>query len=126
MATGTPVVVHDVRSVPLRASVQEIYSEPIELQQLYADPRSGAEHYVVRYPPTLTASWHRHSAAHTIVVIEGELLANGEVLGVGGYAHFPAGVAMHHAPVPGVGCTFVIAFDGPFDVEALPMPEEGH
>jgi hypothetical protein len=123
MASGTPVIVPDVRTVPLRASVQEIYSEPIELQQLYLDPRSGAEHYVVRYPSTLTASWHRHSVAHTIVVIEGELLANGEALGVGGYAHFPAGAAMHHAPVPGVGCTFIIIFDGAFDVEAIAEPQ---
>jgi quercetin dioxygenase-like cupin family protein len=51
----------------------------------------------VRYPPTLVATRHRHTAAHTIVVIEGELLANGQPLGTGGYAHFPAGTPMRHA-----------------------------
>lgn len=113
------IIIPDVRTVPLRESVQAIYSEPIELQLIYRNPVSGAEHYVVRYPPTLVATRHRHTAAHTIVVVDGELLANEQLLGAGGYAHFPAGTPMHHAPRPGVGTLFVIIFDGPFDVEPL-------
>jgi quercetin dioxygenase-like cupin family protein len=93
-----------------------IYDLPIGLRLLYQDPRSGAEHYLVRYPAGLRAQRHRHSAAHTIVVIEGVLQADGQLLPAGSYAHFPAETPMCHEPGPGQACLFVILFDGPFDV----------
>jgi quercetin dioxygenase-like cupin family protein len=96
-----------------------IYDRPIGLRLLYQDPRSGAEHYLVRYPAGLRARRHRHSAAHTIVVIEGALHADGQILPAGSYAHFPAETPMWHEPAPGHDCLFVILFDGPFDVYPL-------
>ena len=73
---------------------------------------------MVRYPAGLTASRHTHSVAHTIVVLEGALMANGQRLEPGGYVHFPAHTVMHHEPAPGTHCLFVTIFDGPFDVQA--------
>jgi quercetin dioxygenase-like cupin family protein len=99
-----------------------IYDRPIGIRLLYQDPRSGAEHYLVRYPAGLRAQRHRHGAAHTIVVIEGLLHADGQALPAGSYAHFPAGTAMRHEPAPGQDCLFVIVFDGPFDV--VPLGED--
>lgn len=99
----------------LGESQQRIYDRPIGLLLLYRDPRSGAEHYLVRYPKGLRAQRHRHSAAHTIVVIEGILHADSQILPAGSYAHFPAETPMRHAPAPDQGCLFVIIFDGPFD-----------
>jgi quercetin dioxygenase-like cupin family protein len=93
-----------------------IYDRPIGLRLLYQDPRSGAEHYLVRYPAGLRARRHRHSAAHTIVVVEGVLHADDQVLRAGSYAHFPAETPMRHEPAPDQDCLFVILFDGPFDV----------
>jgi quercetin dioxygenase-like cupin family protein len=89
------------------------------LRLLLADPVSGEEHYVVRYPAGLKARMHRHSAAHTIVVLEGSLEANGQVIGPGSYAHFPAGEAMRHQTAGDGPSLFVILFHGPFDVEIL-------
>jgi quercetin dioxygenase-like cupin family protein len=100
-----------------------IYDRPIGLRLLYQDPRSGAEHYLVRYPAGLRAQRHRHSAAHTIVVIEGALLADDQLLRAGSYAHFPAGTLMFHEPAPGQDCLFVILFDGPFDVHPPSAPK---
>ncbi len=114
-----PVIVADVRLVEFRRAEQPAYDRPFELQALYTDPRSGAEHYVVRYQAGTRARWHRHSAAHTIIVVSGEMVANGQRLGAGGYAHFPAGAAMLHEPAADQSCTFVIIFDGPFDLEVL-------
>lgn len=62
---------------------------------------------------------HRHTAAHTIVVLEGRLAVNNEAIGPGAYCHFPAGATMHHAPSGDEPCLFVTIFLGPFDVEAL-------
>ncbi len=100
-----------------------IYDRPIGIRLLYRDRSSGAEHYVVRYPDGLTARWHRHTAAHTIVVLDGVLKVNGRHVGPRTYCHFPAGQAMHHAPADGHSCLFVVLFHGPFDVHPLDGPQ---
>lgn len=112
-----------LRGEELAESQPDIYDRPIGLRLLYQDPRSGAEHYLVRYPSGLRAQRHRHSAAHTIVVIDGTLHADGHVLPAGSYAHYPAETPMRHEPAPGQDCLFVILFDGPFDVH--PLSEDG-
>jgi quercetin dioxygenase-like cupin family protein len=61
---------------------------------LYEDPDSGAEHYLIRYPAGLNACLHRHTAAHTIVVLKGRLAVN-EVIGPGASCHFPAGETLN-------------------------------
>ncbi|MDQ4054847.1 MAG: DUF4437 domain-containing protein [Actinomycetota bacterium] len=109
-------------SMPLEESQPVIYDRPIGLRLLHRDPHSGAEHYLIRYPNGLQAQAHTHTAAHTIVVLEGELDANGQSLGPGSYCHFPAGEVMHHAPARGGHCLFVIIFDGPFDVTPAATP----
>jgi quercetin dioxygenase-like cupin family protein len=110
------VIVPALDQVPLRTTEQPIYDQPFELQLLYQDTATGAEHYVIRYPAGLTGTRHTHSVAHTIVVIEGRLMANGEEIGPGSYVHFPANTVMHHEPAAGTHCLFVTIFDGPFDV----------
>jgi quercetin dioxygenase-like cupin family protein len=74
------------------------------------------EHYLVRYPAGLTGRPHQHTAAHTIIVLEGRLEANGRVIGPGSYAHFPAGEVMRHQAAGDCPCLFVLLFHGPFDV----------
>ena len=116
-------IVRDARSVELRepgSAASAIYDRPIRLGLLHRDPSTGAEHYVVSYPAGLRCRLHRHSAAHTMVVLEGTLDANGTVIGPGGYAHFPAGEAMRHQAGGDAPCLFVLMFDGAFDVEQLP------
>jgi quercetin dioxygenase-like cupin family protein len=108
----------------LDESQPAIYDRPIGLRLLFQEPRSGAEHYLVRYPAGLRARRHRHSAAHTIVVIDGTLRADEQILPAGSYAHFPAGTPMLHEPAADQDCLFVILFDGPFDV--IPCDGDDH
>ncbi len=120
-ATGVldPVLLDKLATQELRESRVEIYDRPIGVCLLYRNPNTGAEHYLIRYPAGLQARRHRHTAAHTFIVLEGKLEANGELLGPGSYAHFPAGTVMHHAPSGDEDCLFVAIFDGPQDVEAV-------
>ena len=113
------VIVSDVGRLDLRESQPAIYDRSIGLRLLVEDAETGAEHYVVRYPAGMRAKRHRHRAAHTIIVLEGRLRANGQVIGPGGYCHFPANTPMHHEPTPEKDCLFVTIFHGPFDVEPL-------
>ena len=119
MPFDSAVIVDRLRDVELDESQPVIYDRPVGLRLLYEDPVSGAEHYLVRYPAGLEARRHRHSAAHTIVVLEGQLEVNGEVVGPGAYVHFPAGHVMHHAPAGDRPCLFVTIFHGRFDVEPV-------
>jgi quercetin dioxygenase-like cupin family protein len=115
-------IVDELRSLELRepgAAAAAVYDQPIGLRLLYADPASREEHYLVRYPAGLKGREHRHSAAHTIVVLDGRLEANGQVIGPGAYAHFPAGEPMRHQATEDGPCLFVLLFHGPFDVEIV-------
>ena len=48
---------------------------------------------------------------------------NTGMFGPGGYAHFPGGTAMLHEPAADHDCTFVLIFDGPFDLDLLESPQ---
>lgn len=122
MTLGKATVVGDPRSIELRppvAAAAAVYDREILLGLLYEDKASGEEHYVVRYPAGVRCRVHTHSAAHTMVVVEGHLSANGQVIGPGGYAHFPAGEPMQHQSTDDAGCLFVLIFHGPFDVHVV-------
>jgi hypothetical protein len=112
--TASAVIIPALAELELTPSQPVIYDRPIGLRLLFADP--GTEHYLVRYPAGLNARRHTHTAAHTIVVLEGTLEANGQLLGSASYCHFPAGTAMHHGPTREEDCLFVTIFHGPFDV----------
>jgi quercetin dioxygenase-like cupin family protein len=119
MNSQQPIIVDHLASVEMHASRPDIYDRDIAVRLLFTNPKSGAEHYLIRYPAGLRAQLHRHSAAHTIVVLEGRLRVNETVIGPGAYAHFPAGSPMFHAPAGNEGCLLVFIFDGPQDVESL-------
>jgi quercetin dioxygenase-like cupin family protein len=122
MALGKAVIVDDLRSLELKKpgeAASAVYDRDIALRLLYEDPDSGEEHYVVRYPAGVKGHVHRHTAAHTIVVLEGRLHANGQVIGPGAYAHFPGGEPMQHQSGGDGDCVFVLLFHGPFDVEVM-------
>ena len=108
---------------PPAASAAAVYDRPIGLRLLHQDPTSGEEHYLVRYPPGLNGLPHKHTSAHTIVVLEGRLYANGQVVGPGAYAHFPAGEPMRPQAGGDDGCLFVLLFHGPFDVQIVSNDE---
>jgi quercetin dioxygenase-like cupin family protein len=119
MDFGSALVYDRLPEAETRPSRLAIYDREIGVRLLHRDPRSGAEHYLIRYPGGLKVRRHRHTAAQTVVVLEGQLRVNGRVIGPGAYCHFPAGEPMHHAPAGGAPCTFVSLFDGPADVEPL-------
>lgn len=118
------VLVPGLLGLPLGTSHPVIYDRPIGLRRLYVDPHTGGEHFLVHYPVGVTAARHHHSAGHAIVVLDGALLVDGEVLGPGSYCHFPPMTSMHHQPADGRHCRFVIFFSGPFDVHPEPTATE--
>ncbi|MDQ3752273.1 MAG: DUF4437 domain-containing protein [Actinomycetota bacterium] len=119
MEFGKAVIVDRLDSMDMERSRPVVYDRDIKLRLLHQDPGSGAEHYLISYPAGLKALAHRHTAAHTIVVLKGQLAVNDEIVGPGAYCHFPAGETMFHASAHDQSCLFVTIFHGPFDVEPL-------
>ena len=117
-----PVSIDDLPSVELEERQLAAYDRPIGIRLLHTDTDSGAEHYLVRYAAGTRGRWHRHTEAHTIVVLEGRLSVNGTEVGPMAYCHFPAGEPMHHAPAGEQDCLFLNLFHGPSDVEVLDGP----
>lgn len=118
---GKAIIVDDLPSLELEApgeAAAAIYDRAIGLRLLHEDLHSGEEHYLVRYPAGTKGGLHRHTAAHTIVVLEGRLHANDRLIGPQAYAHFPGGELMRHEPADGQACLFVLIFHGPFDVRS--------
>ena len=119
---GAATIVDQLGSLELEEpgpAAAAVYDRPIGLRLLHEDPVSGEEHYLVRYPSGVRGRAHRHTAAHTVVVLEGQLDANGQVIGPGSYAHFPGGEPMRHQAAGDGSCLFVLIFHGPFDVEVV-------
>ena len=115
-------LVDQLKSLVLREpgeAAAALYDRPIALTLLYEDPVSGEEHYLVRYPAGTKGLTHTHTSAHTFIVLEGRLDANGQVIGPGSYAHFPAGEPMLHQATESGPCLFVAIFHGPFDVQVV-------
>ncbi len=124
MRFGEAVVVDGLGSAPTEPAESVVHDAPFGVRVLHRDAGSGAEHDLVEYPPGLRAQVHRHAAAHTIVVLDGRLAVNHDIIGPGGYSHFPAGEPMLHGPAGDGGCRFVTLFDGPYDVEPLNVEAE--
>ena len=121
MTTPDAVLVPNLSGLELEPHEQEIYDQPVQIRLLHEDDTTGAEHYLVRYPAGMEPAWHTHTVAHTFVILEGSMRANGQLLGPGSYAHFPAGTPMRHGPADG-DCLFVVIFHGPFDVALTDAP----
>lgn len=119
---GELVAYQEIAALETESRQLSVYDAPIGLRLLFEDPDSGEEHYLVRYPPRLGGQWHRHTAPHTIVVLEGRLDVNDRQIGPGGYCHFPAGKPMRHLPAGDGPCVFLNLFHGPFDVEPMSDP----
>ncbi|HLW17868.1 MAG TPA: cupin domain-containing protein [Actinomycetota bacterium] len=113
------IAIEDLPSLELQApgaAAAAVYDRPIGLRVLNEDEQAGEEHYLIRYPPGTRGRAHRHSAAHTMIVLQGLLEANGRIFGPGSYVHFAAGELMKHQATADEACLFVLLFHGPFDV----------
>ncbi|MFN2590673.1 MAG: cupin domain-containing protein [Actinomycetota bacterium] len=119
MEGNEAIIIDRLQSLELEPARPIIYDRDIGLRLLFQDPASGAEHYLVRYPAGVHARRHRHTSAQTIVVLDGRLQVDGDVIGPMAFCHIPAGRPMRHAPAGDGPVLFVTSFDGPFDVEAL-------
>ena len=84
---------------------------------LVTEPRTGMVVNVSYYPKGFTVDWHKHSCAHGMYILEGEMQTNLGIVKKGEFVWFPAGEEMKHGATALKDCTFLFITNAPFDIE---------
>jgi len=83
---------------------------------LLQDPDTGMEIRLVRYPAGFVTTWHTHSCAHGMYVLEGTLLTHAGNYGPGSFVWFPEGTLMEHGATAQEDVVVVFITNKKFDI----------
>ncbi|MDA1316008.1 MAG: cupin domain-containing protein [Acidobacteria bacterium] len=99
---------------------EERFNEPtgktLFRKNLYADPDTGMEVRMVRYPAGFINPLHTHSCAHGMYVLEGTLVTREGQFGEGSFVWFPEGNVMEHGATADKDVTVLFITNKPFDI----------
>jgi quercetin dioxygenase-like cupin family protein len=86
----------DTSRQPWEERFNEHVGRALFRKDLYADPDSGMEIRLVRYPAGVINPLHTHPCGHGMYVLEGQLVTHQGTFGPGHFVWFPEGEAMEH------------------------------
>ena len=86
----------DTITMPWEEVWNEHLGKTLYRKNLIADPETGVEIRVLRYPAGVVNTRHVHACAHGIYVLEGTLVTHAGSFGKGHFVWFPAGIEMEH------------------------------
>jgi quercetin dioxygenase-like cupin family protein len=90
----------DTPSEPWQERFNEKIGRALYRKDLYADPVTGAEVRLVRYPAGVINPRHTHPCGHGMYVLEGTLVTHKGTFQPGTFVWFPEGQAMEHGASP--------------------------
>lgn len=85
-------------------------------KDLYADPDTGMEVRLVRYPAGFVNPLHTHHCAHGMYVLQGTLVTREGQFGPGSFVWFPEGHVMEHGATAQEAVTVLFITNKPFDI----------
>jgi quercetin dioxygenase-like cupin family protein len=74
----------------------EALGKTLYRKNLFADPDTGMEIRLVKYPAGVMNKSHTHPCAHGMFVLEGTLVTHEGSFGPGSFVWFPEGQVMEH------------------------------
>jgi hypothetical protein len=83
----------------------------VQVKLLYSDPETGQVDLLVRFPPGYVEPRHVHDSTHSVVVLEGVQVAEGEPMRPGDYVFGGANSAHGPFEYP-EGCVVFASFRG--------------
>ncbi len=86
---------------------------------MVTEPKTGMICNVSFYPKGYRMGWHKHTCAHGMYVIEGEMYTSIGTVKKGEFVWFPADVEMDHGATVTEDCTFLFITNAPFDLVNL-------
>ena len=110
-----PVAV-DSNSLPWEERTIGPISRKVYRKNLYADPGTGMEVRLVRYPAGVINPDHTHPCAHGMYVLEGTLVTHEGRHPPGSFVWFPEGEVMRHGASAESDVTVVFITNKPFEI----------
>ena len=89
-------------------------------KDLYADPTTGAEIRLVRYPAGVVNPRHTHPFGHGMYDLEGDLVTHKGTFGPGTFVWFPEGEVMEHGASSDGEVTVLFVTNKSFRIDYLP------
>ncbi len=110
-----PIVV-DAPNQPWEERVITPTGDPVFRKNLYADPDTGMEVRLVKYPAGVMNPIHTHPCAHGMYILEGTLVTHSGVYTPGQFVWFPEGETMAHGATAETDVTVVFITNKPFEI----------
>lgn len=110
------ISVADSSRLPWNLFVVPQTGAEIPSKDLFADPDTGMQVLLMRYPAGFTNQWHTHSHAHGMFVLDGVLKTHEGEFGPGNFVWFPEGGWMEHGATADNDVTFLFITNKPFDI----------
>jgi quercetin dioxygenase-like cupin family protein len=85
-----------LEDTPWNARINPVTGKPYESVRLMQDADTGAEVFMVRYPPGSVTPPHFHPCGHGLLVISGKLGTQDGTFGEGDLVWFPEGTVGTH------------------------------
>jgi quercetin dioxygenase-like cupin family protein len=83
----------------------------VQVKVFYEDPDSGHTDMLIKFPPGYTEPEHNHDSSHSVIVLEGLQIANGEPMRPGDYV-WASGDEPHGPFEYPEGCVVFASFRG--------------
>lgn len=87
---------------------------------LMEDSETGTTIMLVRYPAGTVTPWHRHSCAHGLYVLEGQLHTHEGPRGPGDFVWYPEGNIGEHGALTEEPVTLLFVTNKAFNIEFVP------
>ncbi len=107
----------DASEQPWEERYNEKLGKVIYRKDLRADPETGAEIRLVRYPAGLVNPKHTHPCGHGLYVLEGNLVTHKGTFGPGTFVWFPEGEVMEHGATADADVTVLFITDKRFRID---------
>ena len=106
----------DTAAMPWEERTIEKNGRKIYRKELFADPDTGLNVRIVRYPAGVVNPRHTHPCAHGVYVLEGTLVTHAGRFGPGTFVWFPEGEAMEHGATAETDVIVFFFTNKPFEI----------
>ena len=116
------LIVVDTNKVAWEERFNEKIGRALLRKDLYADPDTGAEIRLTRYPAGVINPKHTHPCGHGMYVLEGTLVTHAGTFGPGTFVWFPEGQVMEHGASAEGDVTVLFITDKRFRIDYVEVP----
>ena len=95
----------------------------IAVKPLLNDPDTGMSVMKLKYYAGFTNTWHTHSCAHGMYVLDGVLKTSAGSFGPGEFVWFPEGQVMEHGATQDNDVTVLFITNKPLDIHYVPAAD---